>query len=98
MENSLTHSNSNVSTITAHPTFSSPHTPTMKQTSTFKYDLFYEIIHVPKANQVKDSHFPLLNSYKAFKNSYHSFTIIIKKLISQKVQIPKEYILSTKFD
>ena len=47
MENSLTRSNSNVSTITECHSLSSFPTPTMKQTSTSKYDFFYEITHVP---------------------------------------------------
>ena len=73
-------------------------TPILQETSASKYDFLYEATHVLKANQVEDSHFPLLNSYKIFKKSSISFTTIVKKLVSQKVQVPKEYILSTKIN
>ena len=97
MENSLQPSTLDVSTIAARPSFSSPSTPKMKESTSSKYDYFYEITHVPKANQVEDSYLPLLNPYKAFKH-FSSFSSIVKKIVSPKFQIPKEYILSTKFD
>ena len=53
--------------------------------------------HVPEANQVEDSYLLLLNPYKAFRKT-SSFSTTVKKLVSPKIQIPKEYILSTKFD
>ena len=53
--------------------------------------------HIPKGNQIENSHLPLLNPYKAFRRSY-SFSSSVKKLVSPKFQVPKEYILSTRFD
>ena len=97
MENFLAPTSSlDVSTIAARPSFSSPPTPKMKESTSSKYDYFYEITHV-KANQVEDSYLPLLNPYKAFRRS-SSFTSTVKKIVSPKFQVPKEYILSTKFD
>ena len=99
MENSIQPSTSiDVSTIVARPSFSSPPTPKMKESISSKYDYFYEITHVPEANQVEDSYLPFLNPYKAFKLFSSSFSFTVKKIVSPKFQIPKEYILSTKFD
>ena len=98
MENSLTPTSSlDVSTIAAYPSFSSPPTPKLKVSTSSKYDYFYEITHVPEANQVEDSYLPLLNPYKAFRRS-SSFSSTVKKIVSPKFQVPKEYILSTKLE
>ena len=95
--NSLTTTPSlDVSTIAARLSFSSPPTPKMKEFTSSKYDFFYEITYISESNQVEDSHLPLLNPYKVFKRSSF-FSSSVKKLVSPKFQVPKEYILS-KFD
>ena len=99
MENTIQPSSSlEVSTIAARPSFSSSPIRKRKKSTFSKYDYFYEITHVPKANQVEDFYLPLLNQYKAFRKTSFSFFTTVKKIVSPKTQIPKEYILSTKFD
>ena len=98
MENTIQLSSSlEVSTIAARPSYSYPPTLKRKKSTFSKYDYFYEITHIPESNQVEDSHLPFLNPYKAFRRS-SSFSSFVKKLVSPKFQVPKEYILSTKFD
>ena len=98
IENTITNTPTlEVSTIAARPSFTSLPTPKLKESTSSKYDYLYEITHIPKGNQVEDSHLPFLNPYKAFRRS-SSFSSSVKKLVSSQFQVPKEYIFSTKFD
>ena len=75
-----------VSSISVRPSFTSPSTPKLKESTSSKYDYMYEITHIPEGNQVEDSHLPLLNPYKAFRRS-SSFSSSVKKLVSPKFQV-----------
>ena len=84
MENYLTTTPSlEVSSVSARLSFSSPPTPKLKESTSSKYDYLYEITHIPKGNQVEDSHLPLLNPYKTFRR-FSSFSSSVKKLVSPK--------------
>ena len=78
--------------------FSIPHSPSFRRSTSSAYDSLYEYTCLPEDSKILITDLPCLNPYTAVSKPTSSILKCMKTLIHKPTKVVKEYVASTSFD